>query len=171
MSTTATTVTRPWRGRSELGMAALLGAAGALVAWDAAHLHATYSQSDPVGPRAVPFLVAALLVGCAVWLAVDVLRGGQGEAEGGEDVDLTHPTEWRTVVPLVAVFLANVVLIDRLGWVLSGAMLFWGSVWALGSRHLVRDALVSVALSTLTFYGFYLGLGIYLPAGILDGVL
>jgi putative tricarboxylic transport membrane protein len=159
------------RGRSELGMAALLGAAGALVLWDAVHLHAPYSQSDPVGPRTVPYLVAALLVGCAVWLAADVLRGGRGEAEGGEDVDLSHPTEWRTVVPLVGVFLANVVLVDLLGWVISGALLFWGSAWALGSRHHVRDAVISLLLSVATFYGFYLGLGIYLPAGILEGVL
>ena len=58
-----------------------------------------------------------------------------------------------------------------LGWVISGAMLFWGCAWALGSRHLVRDALISVALSLVTFYGFYLGLGIALPAGLLEGVL
>jgi putative tricarboxylic transport membrane protein len=112
-----------------------------------------------------------VLLVCAAWLLVDVLRGGHGEAEGGEDVDLTHPTEWRTVVPLVVVFVANIVLIDRLGWVLSGTLLFWGSVWALGSRHYVRDGLVALALSVATFYGFYLGLGIYLPAGILEGVL
>lgn len=169
--TIGSTATATLRGRSELGMAAVLGAAGALVLWDAVHLQAPYSQSDPVGPRTVPYLVAALLVGCAVWLAADVLRGGRGEAEGGEDVDLDHPTEWRTVVPLVAVFLGNVVLVDRLGWVVSGALLFWGSAWSLGSRHYVRDAVISVLLSVLTFYGFYLGLGIYLPAGILEGVL
>ena len=167
MSETATRL----QGRSELCFVALLGAVGGLVLWDATQLSAPYSQSDPVGPRTVPYLVAALLLSCAVWLAVDVLRGGRGEAEGGEDVDLDHPTEWRTVVPLVAVFLANILLIDRLGWVISGAILFWGSVWALGSRHYVRDALVAVALSVLTFYGLYLGLGIYLPAGILEGVL
>jgi putative tricarboxylic transport membrane protein len=28
-----------------------------------------------------------------------------------------------------------------------------------------------VALSVLTFYGFYLGLGIHLPAGVLKGIL
>ncbi len=161
----------PLQGRSELGMAALLGAAGALVLWDAVHLHAPYSESDPVGPRAVPYLISALLIGCAVWLATDVLRGGKGVAEEGEDVDLEHPTEWRTVVPLVGVFLANVLLVDRLGWVVSGALFFWGSVWALGSRHYVRDAVISVVLSVATFYGFYLGLGIYLPSGVLQGVL
>lgn len=158
-------------GRSELGLAALLGAVGALVLWDATGLQSSISPTDSVGPRAMPFAVAALLVGCAGWLAVDVLRGGRGEAEGGEDVDLDHPTEWRVVVPLVAVFLGNVLLVDALGWVVSGALLFWGSAWALGSRHLVRDVLVSLVLSVATFYGFYVGLGIYLPAGVLEGVL
>jgi putative tricarboxylic transport membrane protein len=159
------------RGRSELGMALLLGAVGGLVLWDAAQLNAPYSQSDPVGPRTVPYLVAGLLFLCTAWLVLDVLRGGRGEAEGGEDVDLDHPSEWRVVLPLVAAFVANILLIDLLGWVISGTILFWGSVWALGSRHYVRDFLISLAISLFTFYGFYAGLGIYLPAGLLEGVL
>ena len=158
-------------GRSELGVALLLGVVGVVVLVDAVHIHAPYSQSDPVGPRTVPFIVAGLLLVCAAALAVNVLRGGHGEAEEGEDVDLTAPTEWRVVLPLVAAFVANVLLIDVLGWVISGALLFWGSSWALGSRHPVRDAVISLALSLATFYGFYLGLGIQLPAGLLEGVL
>ena len=50
-------------------------------------------------------------------------------------------------------------------------MLFAGAAWVLGSRHWVRDLAIGVALSVGTFYGFYVGLGIPLPAGILDGVL
>ena len=65
------------------------------------------------------------------------------------------------MLPLLGVFVANVLLIDVLGWVISGALLFFGCAWALGSRHHVRDALISVALSLVTFYGFYLGLGIH----------
>jgi putative tricarboxylic transport membrane protein len=159
------------KGRSELGVAALLGAAGALVLLDAARLVVPYSQSDPVGPKTVPIIVGALLLVCAVMLAVNVLRGGRGEAEAGEDVDLTHPTDWKTVLPLAGAFIANILLIDWAGWVISGTVLFWGSVWALGSRHYVRDGLISLALSLLTFYGFYLGLGIALPAGLLEGIL
>ncbi|MFD0758928.1 hypothetical protein [Arthrobacter ulcerisalmonis] len=41
----------------------------------------------------------------------------------------------------------------------------------MGSRHYLRDGLIALALSVLTFYGFYLGLGILLPAGLLEGVL
>jgi putative tricarboxylic transport membrane protein len=159
------------KGRSELGVALLLGAAGALVIADAARIVTPYSQSDPVGPKTLPFIVGGLLLVCAVLLAVNVLRGGQGEAEGGEDVDLTHPADWKTVLPLVGAFIASILLIDWAGWVISGTVLFWGSVWALGGRNYLRDGLISVALSLLTFYGFYLGLGINLPAGLLEGIL
>lgn len=159
------------KGRAELGVALLLGAAGVLVFLDANGLVTPYSQSDPVGPKTVPYIVAGMLVACAVLLTVNVLRGGQGEAEGGEDVDLTHPADWKTVLPLAGAFVLNILLIDWAGWVVSGTLLFWGSVLALGSRRYVRDGLISLALSLLTFYGFYLGLGIALPAGLLEGVL
>ena len=159
------------KGRAELGVALLLGAAGALVLWDAIGLVTPYSKSDPVGPKTVPYIVGALLIICAVLLAINVLRGGKGEAEGGEDVELGHPADWKTVLPLAGAFILNILLIDWAGWVISGTVLFWGSVLALGSRHYVRDGIISVALSLLTFYGFYLGLGIALPAGLLEGIL
>ncbi|WP_332762067.1 tripartite tricarboxylate transporter TctB family protein [Pseudarthrobacter sp.] len=170
MSSSPTLASR-LKGRSELGVALLLGAAGALVIWDATRISTTYSQSDPVGPKTLPFIVGGLLLVCAVMLAVNVLRGGQGEAEGGEDVDLSHPADWKTVLPLAGAFIANILLIDWAGWVISGTILFWGSVWALGGRNYIRDGLISVAMSLLTFYGFYLGLGINLPAGLLEGIL
>jgi putative tricarboxylic transport membrane protein len=100
-----------------------------------------------------------------------VLRGGHGEAETGEDVDLSHPSDWRTMLLLVAAFLANVALIDRVGFPISGAVLFWGAAYALGSRHWLRDPLIALVLSFLTYFIFAQGLGIGLPAGILEGVL
>ena len=162
---------RALQGRSELGVAALLAVVGVVVAVDASGLDAGTAQVGPVGPKVVPLLVSGLLVVCAVLLAFDVLRGGRGELEGGEDVDLGQASDWRTVLLLVAAFVANIALIDRAGWVISGAVLFWGSVYALGSRHYVRDGIIAVVMSLTTFYAFYVGLGIALPAGILQGVL
>ncbi|ACL38594.1 putative integral membrane protein [Pseudarthrobacter chlorophenolicus A6] len=159
------------KGRAELGVALLLGAAGVLVFLDANGLSTPYSRTDPVGPKTVPFIVAGLLVVCAILLAINVLRGGKGEAEGGEDVELGHPADWKTVLPLAGAFILNILLIDWAGWVISGTVLFWGSLLALGSRHYIRDGLIALALSLLTFYGFYLGLGIALPAGLLEGIL
>ncbi len=72
---------------------------------------------------------------------------------------------------VIAVFAANIVLIDWLGWVISGSLLFYGSALALGSRHYLRALVIAVACSLITFYGFAIGLGVGLPAGILQGIL
>ena len=77
----------------------------------------------------------------------------------------------KTVLLLLGVFVANIVLIDFLGWVISGGLLFYGSAIVLGSRHFIRDLAISAALSVGTFYGFAIGLGVSLPAGILQGIL
>jgi putative tricarboxylic transport membrane protein len=116
-------------------------------------------------------VVGALLLITAVFLAVDVLRGGRGEPEGGEDIDLAGGTDWRTILLLAAAFVANALLIEPVGWWFSGAVLFWGSAFALGSRHYVRDAAIAFALSFGTFYLFVLGLGTTLPPGVLRGIL
>ena len=165
------TVQERTQGRSELGVAVLLLVLGVVTLWDATQIATGVAQAGVVGPRAVPYLVGGLLVVCAVALAIDVLRGGHGEAEGGEDVDLSHPSDWRTLLLLVGVFLANVVLMDLAGWWLSGAVLFFGCAYALGSRHYVRDAVLAFLMSFGTYYVFAVGLGIFLPAGVLQGIL
>jgi putative tricarboxylic transport membrane protein len=159
------------RGRSELGVSAFLVVLGALVLYDASRISTEFNQRDPVGPAAVPVAIGVALLVIAVLLARDVLRGGHGESEMGEDVDLSHPSDWRTVLLLIAAFLANVVLIDRVGFPISGAVLFWGAAYALGSRNWLRDPLIAVALSVVTYLIFARGLGIGLPAGPLEGVL
>ena len=159
------------RGKSELGVCVFLAGLGALVLWDASQTTRNLVQRGPVGPTAIPIGLGIALIVLAVLLARDVLRGGHGESEMGEDIDLSHPSDWRTVLLLIAAFLANVVLIDRVGFPISGAVLFWGSAYALGSRHYLRDPLIAVALSVVTYLIFARGLGIGLPAGPLEGVL
>jgi putative tricarboxylic transport membrane protein len=159
------------QGRSELGVALFLLALGVLVLVDAAGIPETAGQTGPIGPKAVPYVLGAALVVLSVLLAIDVLRGGRGEQETGEDIDLSHGTDWRTVLILIGAFLANVVLIERVGWPVSGAILFFGVAFALGSRHFIRDPLIAIALSIGTWYLFALGLGIELPVGVLKGIL
>ena len=158
------------QGRSELGVALLLLLLGGWAIFDALQLPDLETRS-PIGPRTVPLVVGTLLVVTAILLAIDILRGGHGEQEAGEDVDLGHGSDWKTLGLLVVAFVANILLIERLGWPVSGAVLFFGTTFALGSRHLVRNVIISVALSVGSWYLFYLGLGIALPAGILKGIL
>jgi putative tricarboxylic transport membrane protein len=112
-----------------------------------------------------------VMIGLAVLLAVATFRGDLPEEEGGEDVDLTHPADWGTVLKLVAVLVFTIATINLLGWAINGALLFAGSAWALGSRTLLKDLLIGVVLSLTSWYAFYVGLGIPLGAGLLDGLL
>lgn len=164
---------RPARGkdRAQYGVCAFLALLGAAVIVDGLGIPHITSSTDPVGPRAVPVLLGALLLLVAVLYAVDVARGGHGEPEAGEDVDLSQAVDWRTVVLRICAFVANAVLIERLGWVISGALLFWGTAFALGNRHHVRNLLIAATLSLTTFYAFAIGLGVNLPAGVLQGIL
>jgi putative tricarboxylic transport membrane protein len=159
------------RGRAELGVALALLSIGIVVLRDMARIPQTAGQIGPVGPKAVPAIVGCLLIGIAVLLARDVLSGGRGEAEGGEDIDLSRPSDWRTVAALLGAFLANAVLIERIGWPLSGTILFFGATFALGSRSYVRDLGVSLLMAISSYYLFANGLGMPLPAGWLSRVM
>ena len=99
-----TTIDRTWlKEHSELGVCALLAVTGLLVLVDSLLGTDAGSRSDPLGPHAVPLVLGVLLLVLAVLLAVDVLRGGHGEAEGGEDIDLAVPADKRTVGMLAGV--------------------------------------------------------------------
>ena len=160
-----TAATSVKQDRSELGICALLAVLGVLVLVDAINIPTDFAQRGPVGPKAVPIVVGVLLLVVAAFLARDVLRGGRGEAEAGEDVDLSAPSDWRTVLLLSAAFLANAALIGVVGFPISGAILFWGAAYALGSRAFVRDPLIAAAMSILTFVLFDSVLGVPLPGG------
>jgi putative tricarboxylic transport membrane protein len=148
-----------------------LALAGVVVLVDALQLSNNRTGTDPLGPKPVPLLVGSLLIILAACLAVSVARGHLGEQEAGEDIDLHSKADMKTVLLLVGVFTANILLIDILGWVISGGLLFYGCAVVLGSRHFVRDLVIAAALSLGTFYGFAIGLGVGLPAGILQGIL
>lgn len=175
MMSTETEENSTWRDRSELGICALLAVLGVLVLVDAINIPTDFAQRGPVGPKTVPIVVGVALLLVAALLARDVLRGGRGEAEGGEDsgidTDLTAPSDWRTVLLLSAAFLANAALIGVVGFPISGAVLFWGAAYALGSRNYVRDPLIAAAMSIVTFVLFNNLLGVPLPGGPLMEVL
>ncbi|GGW84751.1 tripartite tricarboxylate transporter TctB family protein [Streptomyces caelestis] len=163
---------RSWlREHSELGVSALLLALGVLVLTDALTMDVDIAQRGPIGPKTVPVVVGAGLLVIAALLAVDVLRGGRGQAETGEDVDLSEPADWRTVLLLAGVFLGSAVLIEPLGFPVAGALLFWGAAFALGSRRIDRDPLIAAGLSLVTYVVFNNLLGVPLPGGPLMGVL
>ncbi|RJS44999.1 tripartite tricarboxylate transporter TctB family protein [Nocardioides cavernaquae] len=155
--------------RGQYLLATLLVALGGYTVYDATTLNVGFG--DPVGPRAFPYVVGSVLLVLGILLAVATARGDRPQAEEGEDVDLTHPADWATLAKLVVVLVFTAATLGVLGWAINGAILFAGSAWALGSRTLVRDILIGIVLSVGSWYAFYVGLGIPLSPGILDGIL
>ena len=155
--------------KSQYLLAAGLFLVGAYTIVDARGLNVGFG--DPIGPRVFPYLIGTGMVVLAVLLAVMTARGDVAEAEAGEDVDLTSPPDWVTVGKLVGILVLNLLLVNLLGWAVTGALLFAGSAWALGSKTLLRDVIVGAVLSVSSWYFFYVGLGVPLPPGILDGIL
>lgn len=163
---------RPDRRRVDLGqygLAAFMILVGIYTVVDAAGLEVGFA--DPVGPRVFPYVIGTGLVVVGALLAVATARGSQPEPEEGEDVDLSSAADWLTVLKLVTVLLFTVATVNLLGWAISGAVLFAGAAWALGSRTLVRDVIVGLVLAIASWYAFYVGLGIPLTPGVLDGIL
>jgi putative tricarboxylic transport membrane protein len=155
--------------RAQYGLAAVLALVGVYTIIDARGLNVGFG--DPIGPRVFPYVIGAVMVLLAVLLAVATARGDVPQAEEGEDVDLTTPPDWLTVAKLVAILVLNLLLVNVLGWAITGALLFAGCAWALGSRTLVRDLIVGAVLAVGSWYFFYVGLGVPLSPGILDGIL
>jgi putative tricarboxylic transport membrane protein len=144
---------------------------GAFLIYDAVNIPGGFAKVDPVGPRLFPIAIGVGLLLLAAVLAIVIPRGSKGEADAGEDIDPNMPSDWRTVGLLVGLFVLTILLVEPLGWAITGALLFAGAATILGSHHYIRNIVIGAVLSVASFYAFYSGLGIPLPAGILDGIL
>lgn len=150
-------------GYSEFGVVGLLAGIGVLVLIETRQIRESLVGSHTLGPRVAPYVVGTLLLVIAAFLAIDIARGGHGEAELGEDVDLSHGTDWVTLVALAAVVGATGYLIPVLGFPAAGSLMLFGCTRLLGSRRVLLDVMVSVGLAVASYVLFTELLGIYLP--------
>ncbi|APU13198.1 MULTISPECIES: tripartite tricarboxylate transporter TctB family protein [Actinoalloteichus] len=148
------------------------------------------------GPQLFPVIIAIACVVFAVLLTIDVLRRPEpaqvseptqaadvppvahavhADDDAAVDTADEEPTRVRSnhraLAGAVATVVVFIILLNPLGWLLSGALLFWGIARALGSRRVVFDIFLSLAISSIVQLAFSAGLGLNLPPGILAGVL
>lgn len=154
--------------KAQYGLAAALAVIGIYTIIDARGLNIGFG--DPIGPRVFPYLIGTLTVALAILLTVATARGDVGQGEEGEDIDLTTPADWLTIAKLLGVLILNTLLVNLVGWAITGGLLFAGCAWALGSKAPIRDLLAGFVMAVASWYFFH-WLGVELPAGILDGIL
>jgi|TARA_B110000263_G_scaffold187624_1_gene165302 putative tricarboxylic transport membrane protein len=62
-------------------------------------------------------------------------------------------------------FLAYLILLPFMGFMLSSIFFFAGLMWMYGERHKIKIALTSIVIPIVIFYFFTAGLSIPLPSG------
>jgi putative tricarboxylic transport membrane protein len=153
---------------AELVLAIGVVALGGLVLWKTGEIRIT-PMNARIGPRVIPYVVGSGLVVAGVWYVIELLLGrgsSPSRGEEGEDVDLSEPTDWRTIGFIAAALLAYLLLIERAGFIVASSVLFFVAAFGMGSRRLARDAVIAVALSVAVFLIFTRGLSLRLPEGI-----
>ena len=112
-----------------------------------------------------PWLVLAGLVAAT---RVCRARGARACAR----TDAASPRRDRTPLVLLAGAVAlHVALLERAGFVIAAAVLFWLAARAFDPRHPLRDAVFAVVLSAAAYLVFARVLQLSLPAGVLAGWL
>ena len=142
----------------------LIGLAG-LIGFDTARMQVppTYAK---VGPQVFPYLATAALAGAGLFFIAEAsLRKPTALQPDAADTDR------HALIAISLGFLAQILLIDRIGFILSSTCLFLAVAWGFGSRRTVRDGAIGLALSAAVYLVFTRLLNLPLPAGPLTGIL
>lgn len=123
------------------------------------------------GPRFFPYVVGAILVIAGVGVAISAAQGKKGESEGGEDVDASKSTDWKTLGFIAGLLLLYLLLVRPIGYLLMTMALFGGIAWILGARRWRPLVATSIMVPLVAYLFFTRVLGIYIPNGILEAVI
>lgn len=152
--------------RSKAGYAVGLGllVLAAIIWFDTARMQVPPNYSA-YGPQIFPYLSIVALVVAALFLLWQTWAGRPGAVKPESD-----ESDWTGVIAISAGLLSQAVLIERLGFVISAAILFFLVAWGFRSRKYLRDAGIAIILSLVTYLVFTRLLNLQLPPGIFKGV-
>ena len=141
----------------------MLAAAGTVL-WETLAIPVSPLYSK-VGPTVFPYITAAGMLVLAILLVVAAVQGGWQPEEEKET-----PTDWKSMIFVVAGLLANLLLIQPLGFTAASVIMFVLVCYGFGSRHPVRDLLIGLILSLAAYFGFAKALGVNIGAGYVENL-
>jgi putative tricarboxylic transport membrane protein len=140
-------------------------ACAAAVAWQTLAIPVSPLYSK-VGPTVFPYITMAGMVVLSLLLIVAALRGGWQPEEEKET-----PTDWKAMGFVAAGLVANLVLIQPLGFTAASVIMFVLICYGFGSRNPLRDALLGLILALAAYFGFARALGVNIGAGFVENQL
>jgi putative tricarboxylic transport membrane protein len=147
--------------RAAFAIAFVLAIVAAAIAWS------TYQSGGmaayaPVGPRTVPYIIAACLFGLAVWTAAEAWRGDFPEREPQQ----ASPLLW-----VVGGLVVQMLTIKTVGFSLATALMFTATAYAFGERRVWLTLPFAVVFCFLVWFAFARGLQLSLPSGWLESLV
>lgn len=124
----------------------------------------TYAR---VGPRFFPYLVATGLIVLGALLLWRAWRGVDGDA----DPIGPGPAEKLPMGVVAGGLVLQSLIIDWVGFVIAAAITFVLTAAGFGSRRWLLNGALGLGLAVAAYVGFTRGLGLSLPAGLLEGLL
>lgn len=159
---------RFWTGRGALIMPALLVILGVFLIFGILDMDVA-DDSEVFGPKAFPWITAGLCFLVATLLAVSIVRNPEIPDptldENGAPVPVA--SNWRATGFTLGSFVMFAVLLIPAGWIIAGAVVFWGVTVGLGSTKYVANLLIGLAVSSIMQLVFVGLLGLNLPPGIM----
>jgi putative tricarboxylic transport membrane protein len=162
------------RQQTWVGVGALL--VGALMAYGASFISSDAGYAG-IGPNAMPWFVALVLMLCGIWLIWEARSGGYREMElpsGAAQGD------WRAAAFVIGGVVANAALITVIGFILACSLCFALAVRGLrlsegkaggGLRQSLLDGLTGLIIAAPVFWLFTKVLAINLPGLTASGWL
>ena len=161
-------------GKSELVLALLVAGVGVYLSVGITTMDIPPGASAP-GPTFFPLLIAIASFILAALLAVQTFRNPEPASSHAATADGAEPqyrmhSDWKSLGMVLAAFLVFCLLLEPVGWILSAALMFWAIAYALGSRRRYFDPGLALVFASFIQVAFSAGLGLALPAGILEGM-
>ena len=153
---------------ADLGAALFVVALGGVAAWQATVIPTSpiYAQ---VGPKAVPYLIAAGLLLLGVALTVVALRGGW--SDDIEELQDAPPVNLRALGLLLAGLLANLALIGPFGFTIAATAQFALVAAAFGSRNHLSNLAIAFVVALGAYALFVKLLGVNIGAGVVEALV
>lgn len=137
------------------------------VLWSTTHIPVNAAFAK-IGPRAFPYAIGAVLVGLGLVLLYEAYC--QRWACEATDPDEPSPD----LLPLAWVgagLLANVLLIEVIGFILSSTVMYVLVARGFGAKRLWLAAVVGFLLALLAYYGFAQLLGLRMGGGLIEDLI
>ena len=124
-----------------------------------------------IGPNFMPGAIAAGLILLGLWLTYEAVSGGWRGVPDAPEASGMHAFHTGAFVWVTIGLFAHMLLINRGGFVVAGALLFTCVARGFGSSRPARDLAIGVLMALGIFFFFVRFLNVNLPAGWLKPLL